>query len=216
MLEARIVDLEAERAAAVLEAQGLADRMPALEQEVAALRETSGLERYAAARSAELAADEAHLGQLRLQAVETGGAIDAARRRVTELQAGRMEDPRAHLRHASEPEPPVVSTRRAYGETWAALSVGLLIAALAVIVWFRILPPFLAIVVLVGAYLAIEAFFSRRVQGMVLRISMALAIVTALVLAVVFIRELVLVGLLALGILLISDNIAEMRRHRSR
>jgi hypothetical protein len=214
-LEARIVELTAERDAAVVEAQGLADRMPALEQEVAALRETSGLERYAAARAAALAADEARLGQLRLQAVETSGAIDAARRRVGELQAGRMEDPRAHLRHASEPEPPVVTSRRAYGETWAALSVGLLIAALAIIVWFRILPPFLAIVVLVGAYIAIEAFFSRRVQGMVLRISMALAIVTAIILAVVFIRELVLAGLLALGILLISDNIAEMRRHRS-
>ena len=101
-----------------------------------------------------------------------------------------MEDPRAHLRHASEPEPPVVTQRRrGYGETWAALSVGLLIAALAVIVWFRILPPFLAIVVLFGAYLAIEAFFSRRVQGMVLRISMVLAIVTALVLAVDFLAR---------------------------
>ena len=92
--------------------------------------------------------------------------------------------------------------------------VGLLIAALAIIVWFRILPPFLAILVLVGAYLAIEAFFSRRVQGMVLKISMALAIVTAIVLAVVFIREIVLAGLLALGILLISDNVAEMGRRR--
>jgi hypothetical protein len=51
---------------------------------------------------------------------------------------------------------------------------------------------------------------------MVLKISMALAVVTALVLAIVFARELVLAGLLALGILLISDNIAEMRRHRSR
>jgi hypothetical protein len=215
VLQARIVELTAERDAAIAEAQGLAERMPALEQEVAALRETSGLERYAAARAAELAADEARLGQLRLQAVETTGAIDAARRRVSELEAGRMEDPRAHLRHASEPEPPVESHRRAYGETWAALSVGLLIAALAIIVWFRILPPFLAVVVLVGAYLAIEAFFSRRVQGMVLRISMVLAIVTAIVLAVVFIRELVLAGLLVLGILLISDNIAEIRRRRS-
>ena len=214
VLEARIAELTVERDAAVVDAQGLADRMPALEQEVAALRETSGLERYAAARAAELAADEARLGQLRLQAVETTGAIDAARRRVDELQAGRMEDPRAHLHHASEPEPPVVTHRRAFGETWAALSVGLLIAALAVIVWFRILPPLLAIVVLLGSYLAIEAFFSRRVQGMVLKISMALAIVTAIVLGAVFIREIVLAGLLALGILLISDNIAEMRRHR--
>ena len=52
-----------------------------------------------------------------------------------------LDDPRLHLHHASEPEPPAVTRRRAFGEAWAALSVGLLIAALAVIVWFRILPP---------------------------------------------------------------------------
>ena len=63
----------------------------------------------------------------------------------------------------SEPEPPAVTRRRAFGEAWAALSVGLLIAALAVIVWFRILPPPLAIVVLLGSYLAIESFFDRNV-----------------------------------------------------
>ena len=133
---------------------------------------------------AELAADEARLGQLRLQAVETGGAIDAAAPPRQRAPGGPDGGP-------AGPPSPCLRTGAAgrvhatgYGETWAALSVGLLIAALAVIVWFRILPPFLAIVVLVGAYLAIEAFFSRRVQGMVLRISMALAIVTAIVLAV--------------------------------
>jgi hypothetical protein len=186
--------------------------MPALEQEVAALRETSGLERYATARAAELAADEARLGQLRLQAVETTGAIDAARRRVGELEAGRMEDPRAHLRHASEPEPPSVTSRRAFGETWAALSVGLLIAALAIIVWFRILPPGLAIVVLIGSYLAVESFFDRNVLELVLKITVVLAMISALILAITYLRELFLAGLLALGIILVLDSLGEVRR----
>jgi hypothetical protein len=214
-LQSRIAELTLERDATVVEAQALANTLPAIEQEVAALRETSGLERYAVVRAAELAAGEARLGALRLQAVETAGAIAAARRRVAELEAGRMEDPRAHLRHAAQPEPPAVAARRAYGETWAALSVGLLIAALAVIVYFRILPPALAVVVLFGAYLALEAFFSRRFLGLILRISVFFAIVTAIILAVTFARELVLAGLLLLGLLLIGDNIAEIRRRRS-
>ena len=167
--------------------------MPALEQEVAALARPPGLERYAAARSAELAPTRPTSA-----AAPAGGRDDrgdrcaagAGRRAPGGPDGGPACAPPPRVR----PEPPVVSQRRAFGETWAALSVGLLIAALAVIVWFRILPPFLAIVVLVGAYLAIEAFFSRRVQGMVLKISMALAIVTALVLAVVFVRELCLPG----------------------
>ena len=111
-------------------------------------------------------------------------AIDASRDRLAALRAGYLDDPRIHLRHASEPEPPAVTRSRAFGEAWAALSVGLLIAVLAVIVWFRILPPPLAIVVLLGSYLAIESFFDRNVMELVLRITVVLAILSALVLAV--------------------------------
>jgi hypothetical protein len=214
-LQARIRVLTAERDAAAVEATDLAGGLPALEQEVAALRETSGLERYGLARALELAEGEARLSTLRQRIVELTGAIAAAERRVSELAAGRVEDPRAHLHHASEPEPPHEAARRAHGETWAALSVGLLVAALAVIVWFRILPAPQAVVVLLGSYLAIEAFFSRAVQGLVLRISVALAVVTAIILTGQFLREIVLAGLLGLGLILILDNVAEVRRRRS-
>ena len=86
---------------------------------------------------------------------------------------------------------------------------------LAVVVWLRILPPFVAIPVLVGGYLAIEAFFDRSVGILLLRIAMFLAIISAIILAVTFIRELVLVGLLGLGLLLIVDNLGELRRRSS-
>ena len=215
VLEARIVALTAERDAAIVEAEGLAGGVPALEQEVAAsnVRPRAYSPHPAPPNSPPTrpaSASSACRPSRRPGRSMPPGAASASSRRA----GWRTREPT----FATPPNPSrrSLSKRRAYGETWAALSVGLLIAALALIVWFRILPPFLAIVVLVGAYLAIEAFFSRRVQGMVLRISMALAIVTAIVLAVVFIRELVLAGLLALGILLISDNIAEIRRHRSR
>ena len=45
-----------------------------------------------------------------------------------------------------------------------------------------------------------------------LRITVLLAIVSAIVLAVTYIRELFLASLLALGVLLIADNIGEIRR----
>lgn len=212
VLETRIAALVADRDAARAEALDLSTTLLEIEQEVAALRGTSGLERYGTARAIELATGEARLGALRQQIVELDGAIAAAERRVLAVQAGVLEDPRAHLHHASEPETPHEGALRAHGETWAALSVGLLVAALAVIVWFRILPPFLAIVALFAVYLAIEAFFSRAVQGLVLRISVLLAIITAAILAVEFLREIVLVGLLGLGLILILDNIAEIRR----
>jgi hypothetical protein len=70
------------------------------------------------------------------------------------------------------------------------------------------------IVVLLGSYLAIESFFRRDVRILLLRISIALAIVSAAILAFQFLREVLLVGLLALGVLLIVDNLGAMRRRR--
>ena len=92
------------------------------------------------------------------------------------------------------------------------MSVGLLIVLLVVVIWLRILPPVVAFPVVLGGYLAIEAFFDRSIGTLLLRIAMFLAIISAIILAVTFIRELVLLVLLGLGLLLIIDNLGELRR----
>ena len=144
--------------------------------------------------------------------MELDTAIAAGRERVTALRAGYLDDPRQHLHHASEPEPPSVTRQRAFGEAWAAVSVGLLIVVLAIVVWFRILPPGLAIVVLFGSYLAIESFFDRNILELVLRITVILAMVSALILAVAYLREVFLAALFGLGIILVFDSLGEVRR----
>lgn len=211
-LEARIAELTAARAEAIAEARALTVSLPELDAEIAALRHTPGVESYRARRALELRDGEARLTSLRAQEVELGSAVAASQDRLVALRTGPMDDPRIHLRHASGPEPLAVARSRAFGEAWAALSVGLLIAALAVIVWFRILPPTTAILVLLGSYLAIESFFDRNIVELVLKITVVLAILSALILAVAYLRELFLAGLLGLGILLIVDNLGEIRR----
>ena len=212
VLEARIAEMTVERAAIVADEEDLAASLPGLDSEVAAVRGAAGLDGYRSRLVTELREGEERLTSLRTRDVEIGTAISASRDRLASLQAGYRDDPRIHLHHASEPEPPSVTRSRAFGEAWAALSVGILIAALAVIVWFRILPPPIAIVVLLGSYLAIESFFDRNIMELVLRITVVLAILSALVLAVAYLRELFLAGLLALGLLLVIDNLGEVRR----
>ena len=92
------------------------------------------------------------------------------------------------------------------------MSVGLLIVVLAIVVWFRILPPGLAIVVLFASYLAIESFFDRNILELVLRITVILAMVSALILAVAYLREVFLAALFGLGIILVFDSLGEVRR----
>jgi hypothetical protein len=210
--EGRIRELEAERDEVRSEADAIAARLPAMHEEVAGVRAAMGLEAYTAAHVVQLHADEARLAGLRSQHVVLTRVLAASRTRLEALKAGVLDDPRAHLRHAAEPESPSESRRRAYGEAWAALSVGILIVLLAVVVWLRILPPILAIPAVLGGYLAIEAFFDRSVGTLLLRIAMFLAIVSAIILAFTFMRELVLLGLLGLGLLLVADNLGELRR----
>jgi len=80
------------------------------------------------------------------------------------------------------------------------------------VVWLRILPAVVAIPVVLGGYLAIEAFFDRSIGILLLRIAMFLAVISAIILVVTFIREIVLLGLVLLGLLLIADNLGELRR----
>jgi len=212
VLQSRLDELAATRAEMSAAADSLAVELPKLDAEVAAIRTAAGVEHYRDERTTELHAGEARLTHLRTQEVELDAVIAAGRDRLAFLEAGDQDDPRSHLHHAAVPEPPSVTRRRAFGEAWAALSVGLLIAALAVIVWFKILPAPLAIVVLFGSYLAIESFFDRNVVELVLKITVVLAILSSLILAVTYMRELFLICLLGLGILLIVDNIGEIRR----
>jgi hypothetical protein len=211
-LEVRIVELEAARDEARASADALTARLPLLEAELGAVRETAGADAYRATLATDLHAGELELAGLRERVVRLDTAIEASRDRLRDLRAGHLDDPRAHLLHAAVPEPPTVAYRRALAEAWAALSVGLLIAALAAIVWLHILPPVTAIVVLLGSYLVIEAFFRKDMRILVLRVALLLAIVSVAILLVTYLREVLLAGLLGLGILLIVDNLGELRR----
>jgi hypothetical protein len=212
LLAAQLIELDHERTAVRQEAAGLAAELPGRSEQLESLRGAAGLEHYAAERAAALHEDEARLAGLRTRDVELTRVLAAGQARLVALRAGVRDDPRGHLRHAAEPEPPSHARRRAFGEAWAALSVGALVILLAVVIWLRILPAVVALPVLLAGYLAVEAFFDRSIGILLLRIAMVLAIVAAIILAVTFLRELVLLGLLGLGLLLIADNIGELRR----
>ena len=104
-------------------------------------RDAPGWTRYRAARAEELRDGEARLARSAPQEVELGTAIAAGHDRLACCGPGELDDPRLHLHHASEPgaagghPPPRV--RRGMGRAQRRAAI----AALAVIVWFRILPP---------------------------------------------------------------------------
>ena len=63
-------------------------------------------------------------------------------------------------------------------------------------------------------YLAIESFAQRRVETLLLRITVILAAIAAILLGFHYLRELLLVGLGALGLFILVDNAGEIVRAR--
>jgi hypothetical protein len=212
VIDTRLSELRAEHDAVADEAERIAASLPALEVEVDGLRRATGLEAYRTRRITELKAAEVQLAGLRATRAELEAAIAATERERDLLDAGVTGDPRAHLTHAAEPEPPDLTRRRMFADTWAALSVGLLVIALAVILWFRILTPVQAIVVVGLGYLAIEAFARRGIEILLLRLVVILAVVAGAILVYTYLREVLLVALAGLGAFILLDNLRELRR----
>ncbi|HEY3336743.1 MAG TPA: hypothetical protein VGK16_16055 [Candidatus Limnocylindrales bacterium] len=212
----RIAELEAERAAMEAEADRLARDLPKLGIEVRALQQATGAVAYRQRRVAELQAGEARLAGLRASAAELEASIGAGTDYLGRHDAGLHGDPRAHLAHAATPEPPDQMKRRVFAETWAALSVGVLVIALAAILWFRLLPIASTLLLVILGYLAIESFAQRQVESLLLRVTVALAAISAVLLGYHFLRELVLLGLGALGLFILLDNAGELGRSRTR
>ncbi len=206
----RIETLRGEETSTRNEADTLATKLPPLQAEAAAVESVSGLEAFHARRSAELAEGEASLAGLRTATGELHAAVTAAEGWLERWDAGWRGDPRGHLSHAATPEPPDTTRRRVFAETWAALSVGVLVIALASILWFHLLPWGGALALLILGYLAIESFAQRQFELLLLRVTVALASVSAVLLASAWARELVLAGLASLGILILLDNVREL------
>lgn len=210
----RVAALGSEAGAKASEAEAVAETLPPLQVEATAVAGVSGLEGLHDTRMAAVREGEHKVATLRSEAAELRAAEVAARAWLERYDAGWRGDPRSHLTHAATPEPPDATRRRVFAETWAALSVGVLVLALAVILWFHFLPWGPTLLVLFMGYFAIESFAQRRFELLLLRITVVLAALSAVALAWTFARELALIGLGALGLLILADNLRELVNRR--
>ena len=211
VLRDRIAALEAEREATRVEADAKAvdvrranAALPVRSAETEA--ETGPTKDELAVRVA-----ESELAALRAKAASLADALDAARNALAAAESGQAGDPRAHLRHDHRPQP---TAEQQYGrlvEFWSAISAGILVIVLAVMLYRGNVPIWVAFLVTVGGYFAIEAAFRRRLVQLVLRLTLVFAIVGAIVLAVAYLPLLIVAAVAGVALLAIVDNVRELR-----
>jgi len=154
---------------------------------------------------------EDELARLRARDATLEDEIEATEAAVARVEAGDLGDPRAHLRQDHRPQPPEEQRYGRLVEFWSAISAGLLVIVLVGILYLGLLPIWAALLLAVGGYVAIEAAFRRRLVELALRVTLFLAVIGALVLAIAYLPLLIVGSIAGIALIAIIDNIRELR-----
>ena len=211
--EKHLETIRGRQSASIERYEQLRERVRILALETTALAETGYQTPLIDAKRAELRAEQAALQKLKAERAELAETEAALERYLYRLKMGDQGDSRAHIMHTHVPERPL-SRRRRLVDVWAALSSGLLIIALIVLVSIPSLRAYWYVwLVGVGAcFVLIEAIIQGRAVKLLLNITIFLAILSALILLRRFWMIMVIVALGFFVLVMLRENLRELRR----
>jgi hypothetical protein len=127
------------------------------------------------------------------------------------VAAGFRGGPKDHLRQEHRPEPVQAFREGRIAEVWAAVSVGLLLVFAAAAVAMDA-PWFTALLILLGGAVLVDSILRGNVVPLLLNTTVVLGMIAAVVLLYEFFWLFVIAGLAAAGVLIIANNLREVRR----
>ena len=147
---------------------------------------------------------------LRRERLENGALLQGLTQRLERLKRGTKDEPRAHVRHLAVP---VRAMRVRYGraaETWAAISLSLMLFAIAALIFFA--PTFIwaGLVIIMILFVLAESILRGAFIDTMTRITLLLALVSALILFIHFWDWILVGGLMALGVFLMWQRLREL------
>jgi len=212
VLAARIAELETE----IAETDGeLSSMEAALARQDLELRSLSGvryLDRLQKGREQEIQEQEKERNALRHRRSDLAETLAACRRRLQQIEAGDPGDPRSHIHHAHEPESPQEIRSSRIAEVWAGLSIGILLLGGVLIMLFDADNPITALVLFLTAIIVVESILHRSLVRLLINVTIVLALLCTLVLVYEFFWYLTLIAVVVIAVIILWDNIRELRR----
>jgi len=153
----------------------------------------------------------AEVRNLRREYLENAALLQGLTRRLNQMKAGGQDDPRAHIRHLAEPDDSTQVLRfdRA-AETWAAISLSLLMFAIAALIFLAPKYIWASLVIILILFVVAESFLRGAFVQTVGRITLILAMITALILFFHFWKWIIVGALVAMGISLMYQRLREL------
>jgi hypothetical protein len=141
--------------------------------------------------------------------------IEACEEQLARIEAGDRGPLRADIRHAYEPQSEEEIRFSRLAESWAAFSTGLLLIGFVALYltsrdWLK------GLGVLVSVFMVFESVFRRRFQTLIVQATLVLTVLATLILIYALFWEIVILSVVGIGLLVIVDNLRELRGSRRR
>ena len=136
--------------------------------------------------------------------------LEAIEHYAEDLRDGKRPALRAHIKHAHHPQVKKSLRFSRLAEIWAAISIGLMMIAVVLLIVFARSYLFIGLAGLVLVLIIIESAFRRRLADLVQWIAILLAIGGFLILIFQFFWVIVLVGAMITGFYMIVSNLREL------
>jgi hypothetical protein len=151
------------------------------------------------------------LAQLRAQLAADLALDEALALHAHEVRQGYRGPPRAHIRRAHHPAPEADLRLDRVAEFWAATSIGLMMVGFVALVLFARQYLVFGLAAMLAALIFVEASFRRQLARLVDSLTVALAIVAALVLLFEFFWQIAVLLVLVAGTYIMIENLRELR-----
>jgi hypothetical protein len=155
--------------------------------------------------------ESAHLDKLKARRASNALVLETCDRYASQMQNRFYRGPRDHLRLPQIPASAADLRLGRLAEIWGAISIGMLLLTFFVITQFFSSAWEMGILSLIGIYIFIDALFRRQIQLLIRYGVVALALLAALVLVYEFFWVIVGATVLLAGLLIIVENIRELR-----
>lgn len=152
------------------------------------------------------------LSDLRKQTTINAAKIESFDQYERRLMSGDAGPLRAHIHRAQNPSTQPELRLGAIAEALSAISVGLLMVAVVLLIILARKYALYGITALIGVIIFLEASFRRQLPHLINNLTIGLAIVSGLVLLFEFWWQIVVVGILAAGFFIMWENIRELVR----
>jgi hypothetical protein len=148
---------------------------------------------------------------LRRESSENTALLQGLARRLEQMRSGRQEDARAHIHNPAVPDDPTETLRfdRA-AETWAAVSLSLLLFVVAGLIFFTPHSPWADLAIILILFFAADSILRRTFVQTVGKITLILAMLAAVILFLHFWKWILLAALLVMGVSLMVQRLREL------